>query len=60
MDVRKKYFIFRCENCEKNIARSPKYHISKFSDLFNFCQKDLKKFALLLRKGVMSYECIDS
>ena len=37
-----------------------KCHISKFSDLFNFCGRDLEKFALLLRKGVMCYEYIDS
>ena len=37
-----------------------KCHISEFSDLFNFCGRDLEKFALLLRKGVMCYEYIDS
>ena len=34
--------------------------MSKFSDLFNFFEKDLEKFALLLRKGVMCFECTDS
>ena len=31
-----------------------------FPDLFDFCDKNLDKFVLLLRKGVMCYEYIDS
>ena len=44
----------------KKIAISAEYHISKFLDLFNFCEKDLEKFTLLLRKTVICFECIDS
>ena len=37
--VRKKHFIFECERSEKKTAKLPKYYISKFPDLFNFCGK---------------------
>lgn len=44
----------------KNIAISLECHKSKFLDLVNnFCEKDLEKFVLLLRKDVMCSECID-
>ena len=55
----KKHFYFECEKLKK-IAISAEYHISKFLDLFNFCEKDLEKFTLLLRKTVICFECIDS
>lgn len=56
MEVRKKYFIFKCEKCEKKIAISSKYNIPKFLGLFNFCLKDHEKSALLLRKDVIVLE----
>ena len=37
--VRKKHFIFECERSEKKTEKLPKYYISKFPDLFNFCGK---------------------
>ena len=48
------------EKCEKKDRNIVKYYISKFPDLFNFCKKDLGKVALLLRKGVIGHEYIDS
>ena len=59
-EVGKKQFIFDCEKCEKKMAILSKYHLSKFPDLFNFYKKDLEKFALLLRKGVLCSEYIHS
>ena len=44
-EVRGKYFIFECIQCEGNMAVSSKYYISKFPDLFTFCEKDLEKIA---------------
>ena len=29
------------------MAISPKYHVSKFLELFDFCEKDLKKMPII-------------
>ena len=34
--------------------------IKKFANTYQLCNKDLNKFDLLLRKGVYSYEYMDS
>ena len=34
--------------------------IEKFCNIYQLCNKDLNKFALLLRRGVYPYECMDS
>ena len=34
--------------------------IKKFSSVYQFCNGDINKFVLLLRKGVYRYEYIDS
>ena len=34
--------------------------IKKFKNTYSFCNNDIKKFVLLLRKGVYPYECMDS
>ena len=34
--------------------------IKKFSKTYEFCKRDIIKFILLLRKGVYSYEYMDS
>ena len=46
----------RCEECKKLIEELMK----KFSSIYQFCNGDLKKFMLLLRKGVNPFECTDS
>ena len=46
----------RCEECKKIIEGL----IKKFSSIYQFCNNDLNKFILLLRKGVYSYEDMDS
>ena len=55
----KSTFILSAKSLIK-IAISAEYHISKFLDLFNFREKDLEKFTLLLRKSVICFACIDS
>lgn len=44
----------------KNITISSKYHVWKFLDLFSFCDKNLEKSPLLLRKCIICYKYIDS
>ena len=46
----------RCKECEKIIEGL----IKKFSSIYQFCNNDLNKFILLLRKGVYRYEDMDN
>ena len=42
----------RCEECKKIIE----VLIKKFPSIYQFCNGDLNKFILLLRKGIYPYE----
>ena len=56
----KKLFL-KCFNC--NIYYKKKFNndlIKKFKNTYSFCDNDLNKFVLLLRKGVYPYEYMDS
>ena len=51
----------KCFNC--NTYYKKKFNkdlIKKFKDTYSFCNNDLNKFILLLRKGVYPYEYMDS
>ena len=53
--------IFRCFRCKKNYEKGfNKELIQRFSNIYEFCNGDLNKFILLLRKGVYPYGHIDS
>ena len=49
---------FNCNNCYKK--KFNKDLIKKFKNAYSFCDNDLNKFVLLLRKGVYHYEYMDS
>ena len=53
--------IFRCFECKKNYQKDfNKDLINRFANTYEFCNKDINRFILLLRKGIYPYEYIDS
>ena len=53
--------IFRCSECKKNYKKDfNKELINRFSSTYKFCNGDINKLILLLRKGVYPYEYMDS
>ena len=52
---------FRCFSCKKNYEKIfNKELIQRFINTYEFCNGDLNKFNLLLRKDVYPYESTDS
>ena len=59
--TKNKTLLLKCFNC--NIYYKKKFNndlIKKFKNTYSFCNNDLNKFVLLLRKGVYLYEYMDS
>ena len=53
--------ILKCFNCEQYYQKKfNKELIKRFASTYEFCNKDLNKFILLLRKGVYPYHYIDN
>ena len=53
--------ILMCLNCEQYYRKKfNKELIKRFASMYEFCNKDLNKFILLLRKGVYLYEYMDN
>ena len=52
---------FRSFSCKKNYEKDfNKELIERFANIYEFCNEDLNKFILLLRKGIYPYECMDN
>ena len=52
-----KQLIFRCFECKKNYKKDfDKELIKRFANIYEFCNDDINKFVLLLRKVVYPYE----
>ena len=52
--------IYRCKECKEECKRPIEGLIEKFLSIYQFCNDNLNKFVLLLRKGVYPYEYTDS
>ena len=57
MKTKDEKLIFRCFSCKKNYEKNfNKELIEIFANIYEFCNGDLNKFVLFLRKGVYPYE----
>ena len=53
--------ILKCVNCKQYHEKDfNKELIKRFASMYEFCNKNLNKFILLLRKGVYSYKYMDN
>ena len=53
--------IFQCFKCKRNYMKGFNIElIKRFTNTYEFCNGDINKFVLLLRKGIDSYEYMDS
>ena len=60
MKVMDKKLIFRCFDCKKNYRKEiNKELIKRFASTYKFCNNDINKCIMLLRKGVYPYEYMD-
>ena len=61
MSIKGNQLTFRCIECKKNYNKDfNKELITRFSTTYEFCNKDINKFILLLRRDVYLYEYMDS
>ena len=53
--------LFKCFQCKLWYKNQFEHDlIKKFKNTYEFSNKDISKFILLLRKGIYPYECMDS
>ena len=61
MTTKDEQLIFRCFESKKDYIKDfNKERINRFSNTYKFCNGDINKFVLLLRKGVYQYEYMHS
>ena len=52
--------IYKCKKCDDISYKSVNRFIENFPSIYEFCNKNLNKFVLLIRKGVYPCEYMDS
>ena len=61
MRTKNEKLIFKCFNCKQNYEKDFNNElIKRFANTYEFYNKNLNKFILLLRKGVYPYEYMDN
>ena len=61
MTTKNEQLIFRCFGCKNDYNKDfNKELIKRFTNIYEFCNEDLNKIILLLRKSVYQYEYMDS
>ena len=61
LELKIEKLILECYNCKQRyIKKFNKELIKRFASTYEFCNNDLNKFVLLLRKGVYPYEYADT
>ena len=59
--IKNEKLILECYNCKQRYRKKfNKELIKRFASTYEFCNNDLNKFVLLLRKSVYSYEYMDT
>ena len=60
VELKNNRLIYKCKECKEERKRPINELIENFPSIYQFCNGDLNKFVLLLRKGVYPYDYMDS
>ena len=60
VELKNSRLIYRCKDCKNEWKRPIEGLIRKFPSIYQFCNGNLNKFILLVRKGLYPYGYIDN